>query len=200
MKTRFIEATNVEAGGMNWGKFMLARFDEEEWTRRSAVDQRIQLHARGWTPEHILVMDLQTGEAAMLLPGGSAYHDLEKHAVWVCPLFEPFLRWLYKQDVRDFDKLPALVQIDDPASALSGYRREGTGQLKPGKRYRMRNAKWPVIRPSEGTHPLTGHPVRAVFYEWESGSVSGFGDWDKLEAELGKGEIEELPDAVPVNV
>jgi len=178
---------------------MLGRFTADEWKRRSAVDERVQLNARGWTPEHILVMDLQTGEGAIFKPGGSPKHDLDKHKVWVCPLFEPFLKWLYTQDLSDFEKLPALVNIPDPTSALAGYRREGTGQLKPGRRYRMRNVKWPVIRPSEGVHPLSGDPVRAVFYEWENGSVSGFGDWDKLEAQLGTNEIEELPDAELAN-
>lgn len=125
MITKFIEATNVEAGGINWGKFMLARFDAEEWKRRSKVDDAIMLRARGWSPSDLLVMDLQTGEAAMFSPGGYAKADLDKHRVWVCPLFEPFLCWLYKQDLSDLAKLPDLVWIDDPRSALQGYRRPG---------------------------------------------------------------------------
>ena len=49
-------------------------------------------------------------------------------------MFEPFLQWLYQQDLSDITKLPALVsftgeEIKDHAS-LAGYRREG-GQCKP---------------------------------------------------------------------
>jgi hypothetical protein len=82
------------------------------------------LHARGWSPEHLLIMDLQTGEAAMFMPGGSPAHDLDKHRIWVCPMFEPFLDWLYQQDVTDLTKLPGYVEIDAEFS-MSGYRRPG---------------------------------------------------------------------------
>lgn len=125
MKTHFIEATNVDAGGMNWGKFAVAQFEPEEWQRRSGVDASPLLRDRGWRDFHIMVVDLQTGEGAIFRPGGSAKHDLDKHKVWVCPMFEPFLRWLYQQDLTDLSKLPSLVKIDDPRSALAGYRRPG---------------------------------------------------------------------------
>jgi hypothetical protein len=92
MQTKFIEATNVDAGGMNWGKFMVARFTESEWQRRSEVGGQRMLAERGWAKDDLLVIDLQTGEGAVFKPGGYAKGDLDKHAVWVCPLFEPFLR------------------------------------------------------------------------------------------------------------
>lgn len=123
MKTKFIEATNND---QNWGKFMLARFTPEEWAYASPLDPRRSLiTARGWRGHHIMVFDLQTGEGAMFLPGGFASADLEKHRIWVCPLFEPFLAWLYEQDLNDLDALPALVQLPNAAFALSGYRRKG---------------------------------------------------------------------------
>jgi hypothetical protein len=125
MRTKFIEATNVECGGLNWGKFMLARFTPEEWARRSQVGGLTMLHERGWTPRHLIVFDLQTGEGAYFMPGGSAHHDLEKHRIWVCPLFEPFLKCLYAQNTDDLSALPAVVNIDDPKSSLAGYRRPG---------------------------------------------------------------------------
>jgi hypothetical protein len=124
MKTKFIEATNAEHGGINWGKFLLARFEQAEWDRPSMVDNRPQLRSRGWTPDHLLVLDLQTGEGALFYPNGCAKADLDKHAVWVCPMFEPFLIWLWTQSVRDLDALPALVHLDAP-SASHGYRRPG---------------------------------------------------------------------------
>ncbi len=125
MKTRIIEASNaLDGSGMNWGKFMLSQFDDAEWNYISALDKTKLLHNRGWTREHIWVYDLQTGEGAIFRHGGLASADLNKHKIWVCPLFEPFLVWLYTQPL-DIDKLPALVDLKGAASAVYGYRREG---------------------------------------------------------------------------
>ena len=81
----------------------------------------------GWGPDHIWVMDVLTGEGACFKPRGLASADLHKHKVWVCPLFEPFLIWLYAQDLTDLDKLPAAVALDPDHNvfALAGYRRKG---------------------------------------------------------------------------
>lgn len=130
MLTKIIEATNVEAGGINYGKFLLGRPDVE-WARRSGVpgpEERLRptplLGLLGWAPQHLWVLDLQTGEGAFFLPGGLASADLDKHKIWVCPLFEPFLAWLYTQDLGDLGALPDVVALDAP-SALYGYRRKG---------------------------------------------------------------------------
>lgn len=123
MKTKLIEATN---GPQNWGKFLLARFDADEWSRRSEVDGRSLIGGRGWTAEHILVLDLQTGEGAVFLPGGLARADLDSHKIWVCPLFGPMLEWLYKQDTTDLAALPDSVDLPDAPFAMSGYRRQGS--------------------------------------------------------------------------
>lgn len=127
MQSKFVEATN---GARNWGKFMIGRFTSEEWSRKANVPNSphtIQplLCEVGWTPEHIVVMDLQTGEGAIFRPGGFAPADLNKHRIWVCPMFEPFLEWLYKQNLSDLDKLPGHVDLPDAPFAMSGYRREG---------------------------------------------------------------------------
>jgi hypothetical protein len=124
MQTKFIEATN---GPRNWGKFMVGRFDKDEWARRSAVSggKWPLLRAVGWSLDSLLVVDLQTGEGAIFLPGGFVPADLEKHAIWVCPLFEPFLVWLYQQDLSDLDRLPAHVDLPDAEFAMQGYRRPG---------------------------------------------------------------------------
>lgn len=123
MKLHFIEAH--DATNFNWGKFAVARFSTEEWSRPSALDKRLLLRSRGWTPDHLWVLDLQTGEGAIFRPGGMAAADLAKHKIWVCPMFEPFLMWLYKQDLSDLSKLPALVNVGDVPTAMSGYRRRG---------------------------------------------------------------------------
>jgi hypothetical protein len=128
MQTKFIEATN---GPMNWGKFMVARFTADEWERRATVDGNPFLKGRGWDENHILVVDLQTGEGSIFRPGGLARADLDKHRIWVCPLFEPFLIWLYKQELDDLAALPASVDFtqEEAPFAFRGYRREGSDDV-----------------------------------------------------------------------
>lgn len=125
MITKIIEVTNHDAGGFNWGKFLVGRFDQE-WEYQSHINVgRRLLSSVGWSTDVIMVFDLQTGEGALFRPKGLASADLHKHKIWVCPMFEPFLAWLYEQDLTDLQTLPPLVQIADPKSALSGYRRSG---------------------------------------------------------------------------
>ncbi len=133
MKTKFIEATQSVEGGPNWGKFAVSQFDEEEVLRPSVIDPTLPLlRACGWLSRgQFLVLDLQTGEGAFFYPGGSAHADLEKHAVWVCPMFEPFLAWLYEAVKGDqpvnLDSLPSLVELPGVPGAMYGYRRGGKG-------------------------------------------------------------------------
>ena len=125
MQTKIIEATNQR---VNWGKFMLGRFDHE-WKQCSTISTLSTplLREIGWDSSHLLVLDLQTGEGAIfrINPSGHAANDLRKHRIWVCPLFEPFLVWLYRQDVSDLSALPAMIDLPDAEPALWGYRRPG---------------------------------------------------------------------------
>lgn len=133
METKLIEAGN----GFNHGKFMVARFDHNEWNSRSAlppeygsggpVGSQPLVGGRGWGPEHIFVMDLQTGEGATFRHGGYADYDLEKHRIWTCPLFLPFLRWLYKQPIDEIFNLPSFVAFteEDAPSSFAGSRGKG---------------------------------------------------------------------------
>lgn len=126
MKTKIIEATNAEGGGgINWGKFMVARMDSE----MDYVSEVEGAHfmRRRWGDRHLWVMDLETGEGAVFAIGGYATVDLEKHRIWVCPMFEPFLNWLYEQDITDLDALPSMVRFTEAEapSAMGGYRRKG---------------------------------------------------------------------------
>ena len=123
MESKIIEVTNNRSGGINWGKFMVSQFTTE-WERTSRINDRQLLSTIGWDQSHILVTDLQTGEGAIFRPGGLAAADLHKHRIWVCPLFEPFLTWLYQQDLTDLNALPDVVEIA-AESALYGYRRQG---------------------------------------------------------------------------
>lgn len=131
MKTKIVEATNNQ---QNWGKFLIG-IPDVEWDRRVVVtgdpgQGRDRLLARtGWTTRHMWVLDLQTGEGAFFSPGGSATADLQKHRIWVCPLFEPFLEWLYQQYVPHtpmwVDNLPDMVNLPNAPFSMVGHRRPG---------------------------------------------------------------------------
>jgi hypothetical protein len=130
MQTKFIEVTN---GQRNWGKFILIKFDSE-WAEKSAFTGRSLLGEVGWAPDNIIVFDLQTGEGARFRPGGCVKADLDKHKIWVCPMYEPFLNWLYRQDLTDLSKLPSELDIPDAEFAMAGYRRPGP---KPQRRKKI---------------------------------------------------------------
>lgn len=148
IQTHIIEVTN----GANWGKFLLGRMDQE-WKLRSGLfdvarevtddvlgegsydDMHAPSYSRpgtrpllaqlGWGRDHLWVLDLQTGEGAFFRPGGLASADLDRHKIWVCPMFEPFLSWLYQQDLGDITALPRGIELPDAPAALYGYRRSG---------------------------------------------------------------------------
>jgi hypothetical protein len=132
-----MEIVLIEAGqsiedpkGPNHGKFCVGRFDAADWAVRSIFDKNASLiRLCGWPPNFVWVFDLQTGEAAYVRPGGYARADLQKHRVWVCPMFEPFLEWLYKQDLTDLSKLPSAVALPDAPFSFRGTRRLGTVEV-----------------------------------------------------------------------
>jgi len=121
MQTHFIELTNDKK---NWGKFLLIRFDNE-YEYKSQITNNSLLREVGWNPRNIIIFDLQTGEGARFTPPGCAKADLEKHQIWVCPMFEPFLNWLYEQNVTKLTELPSMLNIPSAEFAISGYRRPG---------------------------------------------------------------------------
>ena len=122
METKIIEVTN---NNRNWGKFMLMRFSQEEWAIQSAIGQGSLLKNVGWNPTQVWVLDLQTCEGAAFVPHGLASADLNKHKVWVCPMYEPFLNWLYEQDLTRLDALPSFLDLPDAEFDFCGYRRPG---------------------------------------------------------------------------
>lgn len=130
MKTAIIEAVQRREASGNWGKFLVGIPDDDEWghpSEVSAQDPRPLLAQLGWDRRHIWVLDLSIGEGAFFRHGGSAHADLDKHKIYVCPLFEPFLEWLYRQPLRDVMtlRLPDLVELPDAPPDLWGYRRPG---------------------------------------------------------------------------
>lgn len=135
MLTKIVESEHGQGRG-NHGKFMLCRFDADEWSRESRLTtlpypMNLLGGICGWGRESTWVLDLQTGEGALFRPGGYAHADLDKHAVWVCPLFEPFLEyaWQWVKDGHELWDLPDVVQLPDAPFALAGYRRPGPSVL-----------------------------------------------------------------------
>lgn len=92
---------------------MLGRFDDE-WKRRGSVDESSQplLSRLGWGPDHIMVMDLSVGHAAIFAPHGFPAIDVDDTGIYFCPLFRGFLEWLYQQDLSDLDALPDRVELE----------------------------------------------------------------------------------------
>lgn len=134
VRTKIVEAYNQAPSGarFNWGRFLIASFDEE-WDRRAAdVDAGSipVMAAGGWNRADRLVLDLATGEGAIFAMHGLAEHDvLEKHQVWVCVLFPAFLAWLRAQAVGDVRALPDEVVLD-VSPAFHGHRSPGLlGQI-----------------------------------------------------------------------
>jgi len=124
VETKIIETS----GNGNWGKFLLGRFTTEREYRSALPDAGYPL-AR-WQPSTLLVLDLATGEGALFVPSGLAEYDLDKHAIWVCPMFPRFLAWLYTQDTSDLQALPALVSIPDHEFSWSGRRWPGPPEAR----------------------------------------------------------------------
>jgi hypothetical protein len=134
MKTKIVEVCQPEL--RNWGKFMVAQFDEAETSHISAVTHSpflVEVGYGGDIRRWLWVFDLQTGEGAIfpVLNRGSVRHDLDKHKIWVCLLYEPFIGWLYQNYDGDIDKIPNYLEINAP-DGLYGYRRPGLGELTAG--------------------------------------------------------------------
>jgi hypothetical protein len=136
MKTKIIQVTNND---LNWGKFLVGEFDEREWDVPCAFPEGStisMMRARGMHKDQYLVLDLETKEGAVFGLTGSSRADLnDKHRIWVCPMYEPFLEWLYAS-YRDYlshigtnldwlERLPASLDLKDAEFAMAGYRRQG---------------------------------------------------------------------------
>lgn len=146
MELRFVETGHGPTRPGNWGKFAVGRHSPAEWAEPPQYHGTEQhqglLSAVGWSSEHVWVLDLQTGEGAMFRLGGYPAADLEKHRIWVCPMFQPFLEWLYGRYNADpagwFDGLPRTVDLPDAAFAFQGRRRAGPAGAGDDHRLLMR--------------------------------------------------------------
>ena len=135
MRRAFIEASNNQ---VNYGKFAIFAPDVADHTYTCALPgydtRRLLSWACGWTADDVLIVDLQTGEGARFDPiygrhRDSAAADLNRHRIWVCPLFAPFLTWLYaftgQHGLDWFNHLPAYIDLPDAPTDTAGYRRPG---------------------------------------------------------------------------
>ena len=119
MQTRIIEAV---VGQSLWSVFLVGLPDSER-DFISQVDGGRLLRMEH--PGCFMLFDLYTREGAWFNPQGYARHDIQKHAIWTSPLYEPFLTWLreqFSQGVALAD-LPTLVEI--PAGQATGSERHG---------------------------------------------------------------------------
>lgn len=134
MIAHYIETYN----SFNWGKFVLLRHSPEDLHRRSALpgqENASLLYGRKWDAEGTFITDLQTGEGCVFYLDGGADEQSRllnnKHQVWVCPMFEPFVRWLadtHPELARgggDITSLPSVVELPLAPTSMAGYRREG---------------------------------------------------------------------------
>jgi hypothetical protein len=132
MKTHFLEATNDD---LNWGKFLVCIYDDEEKSYKSQMCPdlfgRPLLVSTGRGRPSFWLLDLQTGEGAEFYPPApkdafTAKFDLDKHAVWVCPMYEPTLVWLYQNSHLVFGGgLPGKINLPNAEFSFRGYRRPG---------------------------------------------------------------------------
>lgn len=149
MITKLFEATHDLEGNGNYGKFLVC-IPDTEWSLLTELGEEYSfrvLPANGWCREHVMVFDLATGEGAMFRPrkaknpAQAVYHELNKHQIWVCPLFEPFLAWLFNYTPEEIPHLPQLVLLPEADFAFSGYRRPGINRVERG-------LGWPIANRS----------------------------------------------------
>ena len=132
MDSRLIEAEN----GGNWGKFMVGQWTHADLEQRSlvAVGEPLLGRTEGnlrkgqIDPRRArLVFDLQTKKGGLFEPdpAGDSNADLEASGLWVCPLFAPFLAWLYERGQAPVASLPSIFNLPPAQSKLQGYKRPG---------------------------------------------------------------------------
>ncbi len=133
MELRIVEAGQGHTAGLsNHGKCGIGRYTGEQWAEPGQFpgsESSQLLRQCGWGPRHYWVLDLQTGEGAVFQVPGYAPADLNKRRIWVCPMFEPFLAWMFEHARREganwFERLPRTVMLDDAEFCMHGYRRAG---------------------------------------------------------------------------
>lgn len=137
MICKIIEATDV--GQFNHGKFMVRLFEHDEYNYMSRIAPEYLLRRFCNYPRAtIWVDDLYTGEGCRFAfpsyrikenreqRAAHVKESLNRHRIWVCPMFEPFVTWLLGQDLSDLSCLPDVVDsLPDDACSFWGYRRPG---------------------------------------------------------------------------
>lgn len=115
MRTKLVEATQSPA--FNWGKFMLLQFDYDDAQYQSQISKHQRLLAavgyQGDLKVWLWVLDLQTGEGAVfpVLNNGLLEYDIKEHQIRVCPMYKPFLEWLYANFNGNLEDIPSIVEV-----------------------------------------------------------------------------------------
>jgi hypothetical protein len=108
-------------GALDAGAFMICAFDAAEWALRSQVlEDSTILRANAWTPAMRWVLDLQTGEGAMVCPSASGTcslrwtRDEDPERPIGRAMLRMFLRWWYAHPEHHDDPrtLPAYLELD----------------------------------------------------------------------------------------
>lgn len=121
MITRFVEVTD----GWMYGKFLVCRMDAEELATPSEMPdarhgERLLVHGgrRRFNDHSTLVIDLQLGTAAAWPLQGlmEAYESEHLWHLHVCPMYRPFVRWLYEQGrwamgAGDITEIPRYLEV-----------------------------------------------------------------------------------------
>lgn len=113
MITKLIETTDM----FNHGKFLVGQMEGFELTQYLAIkdDGRQLSHVLHASPSKFWVLDCATCEGAFFDFSNDAYYQLERHQVWVCPMFPLFLEWAFEKfkqepNVLNWDSLVNLKQ------------------------------------------------------------------------------------------
>ncbi len=154
MDTKFVEAGHGPDGG-NWGKFLVGRYTEDELAEPAQFPgcegSRRLVNLGGPGRQDIWVLDLQTGEGARFpiefVRDVDVHHQLNKHRIWVCPLYEPFVAFLFgyigNHQRTWWDTLPRTVEMPTAGIVVFGRRRPGPFPGRPTFRDRGAAAGYP---------------------------------------------------------
>ncbi len=186
MELKFVEAghpVDAQTGfGGNWGKFAVGRWSNEELrekTKFPGCEGQYITSLRGHGMTHVWLFDLQTGEGARFHTNNPIPVDvrsqLKDHQIWVCPMFEPFMVWLWHHmtvtGLDWWEHLPRTIELPDAPFDTAGYRRAGPDAaiLERFERIEELLAELLGGRHTSGGVPLTDKVIADLAADAEAG-------------------------------
>lgn len=118
MKTKVIEVEEPVPGF--WCKFMIGVFTDE-WGHRPVVDApeyeaTSLLRQLGWSRDHYLILDLESGQGAIFHRGSHPEWDERTKGLSRNPMLVPLWKWLQTQDLDRIQDFPDKVTLEGPMS------------------------------------------------------------------------------------